>query len=343
MKQRRSPATAVPCVPSTCMVSRSSRRTRTHQDVEVRDRATLEFERRVRRVVRRARIGFPFSSQRAERASRRDTSRPSPRRTVVEHVAPVAEHVEDDAAAILLSVVPRRPLAGLTRIPFEHPIAELAAHRQDVSEEARIAQRLRASAAREPKLVLHDAVLDTRLPGCAIDVERGRERGCHRLLAVDVLAGRDSLLDEPGPKLRRSGIEKHGVPTGPQAHPRGRSSSARCRGSWRAPAACPCSGPASIGSGMTRVPSARRTPPSLADFEDGAHEVLVGTHPAGHAVHDDSYPSLAQKISIGAIPDVGVTGRGVERRGPRRFIPPLPCMMIPTRRSLTIDAPNRQG
>ena len=32
---------------------------------------------------------------------------------VVEHVAPVAQHVDDDAAAVLLAVVPRRPLRGL--------------------------------------------------------------------------------------------------------------------------------------------------------------------------------------------------------------------------------------
>src|SRR6478736_3440024 len=57
---------------------------------------------------------------------------------VVEHVAPVAQHVEDDAAAILLAVVPRRALSrGLSSlaVALEHPVAELAAHREDFSEE----------------------------------------------------------------------------------------------------------------------------------------------------------------------------------------------------------------
>ena len=48
---------------------------------------------------------------------------------VVEHVAPVAEHVEDDAAAVLGAVVPGRALRRL-QVALEHPVAELAAHRR---------------------------------------------------------------------------------------------------------------------------------------------------------------------------------------------------------------------
>ena len=57
---------------------------------------------------------------------------------VVEHVAPVAEHVEDDAAALLGAVVPRRPL-GRLQVALEHPVAELAAHREQPAEEAGLA------------------------------------------------------------------------------------------------------------------------------------------------------------------------------------------------------------
>src|SRR5206468_3034289 len=58
---------------------------------------------------------------------------------IVEHVAPVADHVEDDAAAILAAVIPRRPLR-LLPAAFEHPIAEFSAHREHAAEEAGIAQ-----------------------------------------------------------------------------------------------------------------------------------------------------------------------------------------------------------
>ena len=55
---------------------------------------------------------------------------------VVEHVAPVAEHVEDDAAAVFGAVVPGRAL-GRLQVALEHPVAELAADREDAAEEAR--------------------------------------------------------------------------------------------------------------------------------------------------------------------------------------------------------------
>src|SRR6516162_9379604 len=48
---------------------------------------------------------------------------------IVEHVAPVADHVQDDAAAVLLAIVPGRPLRFLP-IALEHPISELATDRE---------------------------------------------------------------------------------------------------------------------------------------------------------------------------------------------------------------------
>src|SRR5437763_6977190 len=47
---------------------------------------------------------------------------------IVEHVAPVTEHVEDDAAAVLLAIIPRRTLRRLP-VAFEHPVPEFAAYR----------------------------------------------------------------------------------------------------------------------------------------------------------------------------------------------------------------------
>src|SRR4051812_36988526 len=54
---------------------------------------------------------------------------------VVQDVAPVTEHVENDSAAIGLAVVPARALRGLP-VSLEHPIAELAPNREDTAEEA---------------------------------------------------------------------------------------------------------------------------------------------------------------------------------------------------------------
>src|SRR5258708_20125253 len=60
---------------------------------------------------------------------------------IVKHITPVTQHVEDDAAAVLPAVIPRRALRGLA-VALEHPVAELAAHRQQPAEKSRVAQLL---------------------------------------------------------------------------------------------------------------------------------------------------------------------------------------------------------
>src|SRR5690606_22497001 len=80
---------------------------------------------------------------------------------VIEHVAPVAEHIENYAAAVGLAVVPRGALGGLP-VALEHPIAEFAAHRENFAEEAGIAQHLEFQQPRQEELILHDAMLDAR-------------------------------------------------------------------------------------------------------------------------------------------------------------------------------------
>ena len=165
--QRVSPATAEPCVPSTWKVTRSSRRTpRRPGRVDVRDHAAFELEGRVGGVVGVGRVGLAVlvdaarDMRRAEAAHRLHGAE-----QVVEHVAPVAQHIEDDAAAFGLLVVPARPLRRLAPVAFEHPVAELAAHREDAAEEAGIAQHLDLAQAGQEQLVLHHAVLDALLLG----------------------------------------------------------------------------------------------------------------------------------------------------------------------------------
>ena len=113
---------------------------------------------------------------------------------VVEDVAPVAEHVADDAAAVLLAVVPGGALRGLP-VALEDPVAELAAHGEDAAEEAAVDQALELAQAGEEELVLHDAVLHAGGAGVGGEPEGGGERVGERLFAVDVLAGGDGELD----------------------------------------------------------------------------------------------------------------------------------------------------
>ena len=129
---------------------------------------------------------------------------------IVEHVAPVADHVQNNAAAVLAAVIPRRPLR-LLPAALEHPIAELAAHREHAAEEAGVAQERQLLQARQEQLVLHRAVLDALCIGEPQHRHRFFEVGRDRLLAIDMLAGVDRLGQQRRPRLRGRGVEEDGV------------------------------------------------------------------------------------------------------------------------------------
>ena len=109
---------------------------------------------------------------------------------LLEHVAPVREHVADDPAAVRGAVVPRRPLRRRVGAG-EDPVAELAADRQDAPERAAVEDPLEGPEPRQEELVLHDAVPDAGLLGEPGQLERRLEVLGDRLLAVDVPAGLD--------------------------------------------------------------------------------------------------------------------------------------------------------
>jgi hypothetical protein len=97
----------------------------------VRDYAALQLQRHVRRIIGRCSVLASVLVPAVEVVGRTQARyRLHFPEEIVEHIAPVAEHVEDDAAAILLAVVPGWALSRLP-CPLEYPIAELAAHRQD--------------------------------------------------------------------------------------------------------------------------------------------------------------------------------------------------------------------
>src|SRR5262249_17678273 len=205
---------------------------------------------------------------------------------IVEHVAPMAEHVEDDAAAVLLAIIPGRPLRRLP-VALEHPVAELAAHREDAPEEAGVDQYLELEQAGKKELVLHDAVLDAGRFRRARHVDGIRQSFGDRLLAINVLAGRDRLAQELGAQLGRGGVEEErvlavlerGVEVAGPAREAVRFRQLRKLGL--------------IAANQDRVghhPVAvlERDTALGADGENRADQMLVHAHAAGDAVHDDA-------------------------------------------------------
>ena len=167
--------------------------------VDLRDDAAVELEDAVRRVVGGRLVGLAVLVP-APRDVGGDVrgDRPDRREELLQHVVPVREHVDDDAAAVGRPVVPRRPLRGLP-VALEDPVAELAAHRQDPAEEAAVDQPLELAQAGQEELVLHDAVLDAGRVGQPGQLDRAGQRLGGRLLGVDVLAGLDRRPGSPSP------------------------------------------------------------------------------------------------------------------------------------------------
>src|ERR1700730_17899471 len=220
---------------------------------------------------------------------------------IVEHVAPVTEHIENDAAAFLLAVIPPGPLRRRP-VALEHPVAELAAHRDDAPEERGIDQGAQLEEPGEKQLVLHDAVPDPRLLRRGSYGERIAEVLRDRLLAIDVLAGGDRLVQQPGAQLGRGGIEEQRVIGVLQR---------------RIEVRRPARDAVRVGQlhelafvaadqdrvGHHRVAVAQRHAPLRADRQNGADEMLIHPHAAGHAVHDDAETLLRHADSF-QMPDV---------------------------------------
>ncbi len=207
--------------------------------------------------------GRPCSSHRCGMcvAPRHETAATRPN-SFVEHVAPVGEHVDDDAAAVLRAVVPRGALRRDRRRPRRPSTRTRRAREQDPPEEAAVDE-----AAQLPRFPAATA--------CPARRRAARPRRCasrysssasasvaaRRLLAVDVLAGGDRAPDRLRAPVGGLRVEVDGIAIG--------SASAASRsvvhGGSPARAASASSfaalRPTSSGSGMIAVPSASRTPP----------------------------------------------------------------------------------
>ncbi len=96
--------------------------------VDLREDAALQLEHAVGCVICGALVGLSRfinalrNVRRTCAANRLDVTK-----GVVENVAPVAEHVEDDSAVVFFSVVPRGALRGLP-VAFKDPVTEFSAH-----------------------------------------------------------------------------------------------------------------------------------------------------------------------------------------------------------------------
>ena len=179
--------------------------------VDLRDDAAFEFEGAVGGVVGGALVAACPARPRARGwrgAEAADGAHAA--EEVVEHVAPVAEHVDDDAAVVLLAVVPGGALRGLP-VAFEDPVAELAAHGEDAAEEAAVDQALELAQAGQKELVLHDAVLHACGGGVSGKAQGGGKRVGERLFAVDVLAGGDGSFDAGSAQAGELRVEVDGV------------------------------------------------------------------------------------------------------------------------------------
>ncbi len=252
------------------------------------DDAVLQFERRVGRVVGGGLVALPgLVPALGDVGGAEAGDGLHLAEETVEDVAPVAEHVDDDAAAVGLAVVPRGALRG-RRVAFEDPVAEFAAHGENPPEEAGVLEQAQLLHPRQPQLVLHDAVLDAGRLGAPVERERIVGRGGDGLLAVDVLARVDGAHDVGDAAVGGLGVEVDGVGgVGEGAFEVGRP--AQAAGAFGEGGELVGVAPDEDGVGEDRVLRPRHRHAALrADRHDRAHQVLVGAHAPGDAVHENA-------------------------------------------------------
>lgn len=110
--------------------------------VDVGDDAALEFERRIGCIVGVGPVGLAILVDTArDMGGGIATDRLDLAEQVVQHVAPVRQHIEDHAAAVGRAIVPGGALRLHAPIAFEYPVAKFAANRQYLAEEAAVLEQ----------------------------------------------------------------------------------------------------------------------------------------------------------------------------------------------------------
>ncbi len=259
--------------------------------VDLRDHTSFEFEDRIGGVIGRHSVRGPVLVHALRDVGGADAGHGlDGSKQFVEHVAPVCEHVEDDPATVLGSIVPGRSLGGLP-VPLEDPVAELPADGQDATEESAVHESRQLPQAGEEQLVLDDPVHDPGCPRGTGQVDRRVQVVGKGLLAVDVLASRYGRPDGIGAQrgqLRIEvdvdlGIGQHGVEVG--------------RGPFESIGYGKAVQLVGVASDQDRLwPDGYLVAPVntalLANRQDRAQQVLVAPHPASHAIHGDGDSAL---------------------------------------------------
>src|SRR5690606_27645612 len=94
--------------------------------IEVRYDTAFKFKCRIRGVVSRTLIAITlFIDSLGNMGSAETRYGLHFSKNVIQHVSPMAKHVDNNSAIIFLSVIPGWPL-GRNRIAFKYPIAELS-------------------------------------------------------------------------------------------------------------------------------------------------------------------------------------------------------------------------
>ena len=205
---------------------------------------------------------------------------------VVEHVAPVAEHVRDHAAAVLLAVVPRRALRRHP-VPFEDPIAEFTAHAENLAEKTAVAQALELDETGQIKFVMHDAVLDALGLGMFGNRDGLFQPFRDRLFRIDMLARVDRLAQQTGAHLGAGGVKEDGViGVGQRGIEIGGVTFDAVFGGQLGDLLFVAADDDHVGHQTITVFQQHAAP--IADRQNRADQVLVHPHPSGNTMHDDA-------------------------------------------------------
>ena len=175
--------------------------------VEVADDAVFQLEHGVGAVIGVGVVGRALLVDAFRHVVGGDAGEPLDRaEKVVDHVAPVGEHIENDAAALGLLVVPGGALGRLV-LAIEDPVAELAAHGQNAAKETGVDQILELQKTGQKQLILDNAIADPGVDRRARQLQRILGIACGRLFAVDRLARLDRLQCIRHPQVGGQRIE----------------------------------------------------------------------------------------------------------------------------------------
>ena len=129
---------------------------------------------------------------------------------VVQHIAPVAHHVQNNATAIFFAVVPARTLNRL-QVAFKHPVAKLYAHAEHLSKEARFSEHVEFAQTRQEQLVLHRTMLDARLFCKTRNFDGFVQIGSNGFFAIHMLTRLNGFGQQGGAHLRGTRIKENSV------------------------------------------------------------------------------------------------------------------------------------